>query len=391
MGIFLDTVEDTNEAHWQWVGGTARTVAARDRTVQLPPAVVGLTCPYCGQVFEDDRSLHSHCRREHAGRVVYLRVNGHVVRGGTVTERDLRSLELVVEGLDSVHVSVGQSGAPERSFEATRTTDLLAIAQLDPEQSVEISVAGPQVESVYTVLVAHRGSFDSVPVDRDAHRLLFVPLAAGGAPDFEMFSATRCKVPASTLQEVYANGLLEYALGCRLEQQDRSVHAKPRLEAALQILHPFDTDFARTAVRALALRTCNAPRLSVVGPPSRFAVANHFLNHFAANGATTAELPGATQSSPDYGVYVDPSLQAYLDAVEQFYRRRFDLVEQSLDGLDWLERRDQNWVVLLRLLRARCLTLQGRVGEAARFYRVLEGHPYLGAEARAARHASEVS
>ncbi len=385
MGIFLDIIEQTAEKYGQFIDQT-RSVALN----RLPPSLpekspVFYECPFCGDVSLSVDAQKQHIIEKHANQHVYVKADNKVINDVFFVEGSLSSLDVVILGnqVGKVKMNVGDAHYEAQNISGTKSLMKHLKGFKNGVISIFISVLSTSKE--YTIYCNEQPEFTSEDLDRSALEYLFIPLAQGKAPDFSYFNSHYITKVNNKLERRYAAGLHDYSLAFFMALNKEN--AKEYFESALSNLLIFNTNFAMTARRILALRMNSFRLLYKCRINSRFYLANQFFNvtesrYEIASVSSFNDKFGEKIDLTEYGVFIDEFTETFLSALNAYYNNDFNILAGLTEQLNKMilpdERNNQD---KLFLLHARIARKIGKITEAKEYYQNLIYNPLFADEA----------
>jgi len=358
MGLLSDTLEDNRERSGQ--------IEMREHApIELPPAPPPkVCCPVCDRDFGSDLALRNHITSDHAREHVYIKANGRIIRRTEVFREEVRQCELIPLGLNGLAVTI-QVGAHCRRLTIDAKTELLAYLPSDYKGEVHVTATHGNVDQHFLMYFGTEPPFDTRLLNSEVIELQRC-LERGSEPDWNAFQQRQHAIARNELEKKYLDGFLEYSLGFHLDKQERWRESGEHLETAMQLLHPYSTELARTARRVLAIRmNCFSP-LERCKHGSVFYPARAF---FVDAALELPESVGSDSATGDDCVYVDGFTDLLLVALKAFYARDARTLEGTLTAMAKHPlAEDANNEDKLLLLRGRAARIRGDRTEAQRIY-----------------------
>ena len=334
-----------------------------------------IACPLCPERFLEEKVLDDHVARSHGKQHVYLKVDGHIVRDIYWLKQPLKECRLVLLQVPSLDVTV-QANDKENHLTIHETTSLMEYL---PEKQARVVICIRRYglpTRTFTIYSGRQPKFQTRRMD----------VALVGLMDritqrpHENLVDFRDKWRRKRLNELesrYLDGVVEYCHGWQLERDDRGTLARDRLETAMNLLMPFQTDLALDLLCALALRmNCFAGQWGCE-EDSPFRLAERF---FCRNPSTREEKEGETRKT---NIPLDPNTGLVLEALSAYYSKDDSRVFDTLNKARMSHRaRDRNDEDKLNLIEARTKARSGDRRGAANIFELFRGHPLFGAKAQ---------
>jgi hypothetical protein len=383
MGILMDTYEDTRD---RYADDLNPHIFLRLPKEELPAGMSGLTkCPVCFDTLPEE-DFAEHARRRHASQHVYIRLNGHIIRDTGWAEGGIHQCSIILLGMDTTIVTI-VTGNRAREVEVKDEASLLPYLPDGwiGEIAIRVTSSAPLGGVVaFTLYSKELPSFRSSEID-EAIIPLQLLLEQQVEPDWKWLRCHWLQDPGySQLERRYLKGFYAYTLAAWQERLGKFNISHPRLEEAYTFLTPFGTRLASNALGILALRL------------NAFGYLRECKNWQVLGLAYTFFINGALQPLPhrhailatrqlnaSSGVYIEPFLQTYIEALSAFYVGDDALLARRLSTLADLPLcQEPNNGVKYCLLQARACARAGMRREACHYYMSLVSDPTFGTEAK---------
>jgi hypothetical protein len=338
-------------------------------------------CPACDMPFTDEAALRGHLFQRHAGNTFYLRANGRVISRFEYLDHDLRTLELIALGTDSVRTELAlpNGGAYQADVQPGHPLNL---AELLPGSFSRghLVIRGwiGTFSKSFNLYVLDPPELDFAALDELVIQAQ-APLVHNAKSEWRSLRQEGMRPSRHELERRYLMGFAEYFMGCDYELDGEWASAGPRYERALGQLRIFASDLTRSARSVLAFKMNAFPLLLQGGPKSIFWGAAHF---FQSPIAVPQAL--ARRIDTQHGVWMDEFHEGILRAVTFYYDRHFDQADVELRSLPATLAQEPNNQVQGSVLTARIARQLGQSERAARVYSELVHHPVFGREAQEA-------
>ncbi len=383
MGIASDYLEQAAETYGDYIDSHRWPYwVSQNVRVSSEESFVIFECPLCGQSFASDEEEKDHLIKRHTNQQIYLRVNGQIFNDICFAEGEIREFKVVSLSQERTYIALKLNNELKVNKDFCGSISLLdEISHVD-DGMIEIKVTVPSLmrEKSFVLYYNQMTQFENSEIDHDALRYLFIPLLKNAEPNFTSFQS-HIQMANHPLERRYAEGLYNYSLAFYLNNKRKN--AKEFFENALFGLLVFQTKFAITATRVLALRMNAFGFLKSCEPRSMFYLANCFFNN--QNSQNLEEYfcyQKLNMADSEYGVYIDRETEFILQMLSAYYSRDFTALYILINAFEEEQyESNKNQLDKICLIKARTAELLGKKDEADMLYKELLINPIFEQEA----------
>ena len=352
-----------------------------------PPTPRLRYCPLCFDGYLDEAALDNHLARKHGKQHVYLKVNDRIVRDICWLKQPLTKCVLVLLQFPSLEFELNANGHVSRHsiHETASLMEYIASNRSEGEITIRVEKSVGSSARCYRIFLGKQPEFRPDRLD-GALIALMRSMEQNGDGDLVGIRDKLNKKRLNDLESRYLDGVLEYCHGWQLEVQNNRSLARDRLESAMDLLMPFQTDLANDARCALALRmNCFAGQWGC-DDGSLFRSAEFFFCH----RHSVAQQTPQSLHLRDTAILLDAVSQHILEAVKAYYLHDNAKVLLILETIRQRgQTRDRNDEDKLLLIEARTRVRLGDTIGAAQIYEMFRGHLLFGEEASKFKNSRE--
>ena len=359
--------EDTVE---RYIQSGAQTELAYMPTQASAPRPKLKYCPLCMQGYLEESSLDRHVARDHGKQHLYLKVNDRIVREMCWLKGKLTKCDLIIIGVPSTEVEIEFDGVVKRcSISSSKPSLIGQLPSGGVEGLIRVKAHGNPLAGQFRIYLGRQPEFRPQAMD-GAFADLMIRMRRSRT-ELAGFRAQWSHQALNELEERYFNGILDYCHGWQLEEEGRHDLARDRLEAAMNLLIPFNTDLAEEVRSALALR------MNIFGGSWGCEESSPF---FAAEVFFCGQDNLGVGDVPTRSVelLIGSFSTKILEAISAYYGENDRAVFAIINDLRPRDRNDEDKI---SLIRARTRLRTGDREAAVAAYESLLDHPLFGEEA----------